>query len=196
MSQFDKNIYWVSTSDVPSEKSKEKNSGKSYSNRYEADIIKAILDKIQQDYELSNLSKSVGVIAGYGSQISVLEAAIAPKDKNFWKNLDIEIHTVDAFQGGECDIIKYDLVRSNRQKKLGFTSDYRRLNVALSRAKQLLIIVGNDVMAYEGRTPKGVNNPFQPLIEYIDTHSNNCSRVDSSSLFVSQVVRFTIIIWP
>lgn len=181
LSQFDKNIYWVSTSDVPSEKSKEKNSGKSYSNRYEADVIKAILDKIQQDYELRNLSKSVGVIAGYGSQISVLEAAIAPKDKNFWKNLDIEIHTVDAFQGGECDIIIYDLVRSNQQKKLGFTSDYRRLNVALSRAKQLLIIVGNDVMAYEGRTPKGLNNPFQPLIEYIDNHSNNCVRVDSSS---------------
>ena len=97
-----------------------------------------------------------------------------------WKNLHIIIHTVDAFQGGECDIIIYDLVRSNQNKELGFTSDYRRLNVALSRTKQLLIIVGNDNMAYKGRTPRNVSNPFEPLIEYIDS-SDFCLRLESSN---------------
>jgi hypothetical protein len=89
--------------------------------------------------------------------------------------------SVDAFQGGECDIIIYDLVRNNPNKELGFTSDDRRLNVALSRTRQLLIIVGNDNMAYQGRTPNGIPNPFKPLIEYIDEQSAFCSRVISAN---------------
>jgi superfamily I DNA and/or RNA helicase len=184
LSQFDKGIYWVSTSDVPIETSKEREIGTSYSNSYEANLIKSVLVKIQQDCESSSLSKEVGVIAGYGSQISPLEAVIAPNDKKLWKNLHVVIHTVDAFQGRECDIIIYDLVRSNKQKQLGFTSDYRRLNVALSRAKQLLIVVGNDAMAYEGRTPNNLPNPFKPLIEYIDSHSSVCARVVSNDFRV------------
>jgi superfamily I DNA and/or RNA helicase len=87
------------------------------------------------------------------------------------------------FKGGECDIIIYDLVRSNPNKKLGFTSDDRRLNVALSRAKQLLIIVGNDNMAYQGKTPNHISNPFKPLIEYIDS-SEFCSRSKSNDFIL------------
>ncbi|MBD2385479.1 serine/threonine-protein kinase [Cylindrospermum sp. FACHB-282] len=179
-SKFSKSVYWVSTSDVTSDKSKERKSGTSYSNSYEANLIKSILNQIQHDYQSSNVHKEVGIIAGYASQISVLEATVAPHDKNLWNNLDIAIHTVDAFQGRECDIIIYDLVRNNQQKDLGFTSDYRRLNVALSRAKQLLIIVGNDLMAYEGRTPNKLPNPFEKLIEYIDSNPKVCERLVSS----------------
>ena len=127
-----------------------------------------------------DLSKEVGVIAAYHSQIAILESSIAgPNNQQLWKNLHISIHTVDAFQGGECQLYLYDLVRNNREKKLGFTADDRRLNVALSRTRQLLIIVGNDNMAYEGRTPNGIPNPFKPLIEYIDEKSAFCSRITS-----------------
>ncbi|MHC5825562.1 MAG: AAA domain-containing protein, partial [Nostoc sp.] len=179
LKQFDKIVYWISTSDVPMEESQERKNDKSRSNPYEAKVIKAVLLKIQQDCENDDLSKEVGVIAAYRSQIDILESCIAPNDQQLWKNLHISIHTVDAFQGGECDIIIYDLVRNNPQKELGFTSDDRRLNVALSRTRQLLIIVGNDNMAYQGRTPNGIPNPFKPLIEYIDKQSTFCSRVIS-----------------
>ncbi|MEG3857565.1 AAA domain-containing protein [Microcoleus sp. herbarium12] len=179
LKQFDKNVYWISTSDVPIKESQERENGKSRSNPYEAKVIKAVLLKIQQDCEDHDLSKEVGVIAAYRSQIAILESSIAPNDQQLWKNLHISIHTVDAFQGGECDIILYDLVRNNPEKKLGFTADDRRLNVALSRTRQLLIIVGNDNMAYEGRTPNGIPNPFKPLIEYIDEKSAFCSRITS-----------------
>ena len=162
------------------EKSQERENGKSRINHYEARVIKEVLAKIQENCESSQLQKEVGVISAYRSQISILESTIAPNDKQLWKNLHIIIHTVDAFQGGECDIIIYDLVRNNKQKKLGFTSDDRRLNVALSRAKQLLIIVGNDNMAYQGRTPNNISNPFKPLIEYIDSSSSSCSRLKSN----------------
>ncbi|AVH68345.1 serine/threonine-protein kinase [Nostoc sp. 'Peltigera membranacea cyanobiont' N6] len=176
---FDKNIYWISTSDA-GEKSQERENGKSRINHYEARVIKGILAKIQENCESNQLQKEVGVISAYRSQISILESAIAPNDKQLWKNLHIIIRTVDAFQGGECDIIIYDLVRNNKHNKLGFTSDDRRLNVALSRAKQLLIIVGNDNMAYQGRTPNNISNPFKPLIEYIDSSSSSCSRLKSN----------------
>ncbi|MEG4323763.1 AAA domain-containing protein [Microcoleus sp. AT3-A2] len=179
LKQFDKNVYWISTSDVPIKESQERENNKSRSNPYEAKVIKAVLLKIQQDCEDHDLSKEVGVIAAYRSQIGILESSIAPNNKQLWKNLHISIHTVDAFQGGECDIIIYDLVRNNPEKKLGFTADDRRLNVALSRTRQLLIIVGNDNMAYEGRTPNGIPNPFKPLIEYIDEKSAFCSRITS-----------------
>jgi len=179
LKQFDKSIYWISTSDVPIEKSQERENGKSRSNPYEAKVIKQVLLKIQQDCEHNHLSKEVGVIAAYRSQISILESSIAPNDRQIWKNLHISIHTVDAFQGGECDVIIYDLVRNNVQNKLGFTADDRRLNVALSRTRQLLIIVGNDNMAYQGKTPNGISNPFKPLIEYIDEKSDFCSRITS-----------------
>jgi len=179
LNQFNKNIYWISTGDVPIEKAQERENGKSRSNPYEAKVIKSILLKIQQDCQDNNLYKDVGVISAYRSQIAILESSIASNNKEIWKNLHISIHTVDAFQGGECDVIIYDLVRNNSQQKLGFTADDRRLNVALSRTRQLLIIVGNDKMAYTGRTPNGIPNPFKPLIEYIDEKSDFCSRITS-----------------
>ncbi len=178
LTELKNSIYWISTSDISKEKSQEKPAGKSFTNPYEAKVIRGVLAKIQKNCESNNLSKEVGVISAYRSQIGILESTIAPKNKELWKNIDIVIHTVDAFQGGEKDIIIYDLVRSNSKKILGFTSDYRRLNVALSRARQLLIIVGNDNMAYEGRTPGNIPNQFKDLIEYIDS-SKVCSRLES-----------------
>ena len=56
---------------------------------------------------------------------------------------NIEVNSIDGFQGQEKDVIYISLVRSNEQGNIGFLKDYRRLNVALTRARYKLIIIGD-----------------------------------------------------
>src|SRR6185312_9167525 len=55
----------------------------------------------------------------------------------------IDVNTIDAFQGQERDIIYISLVRSNDKGEIGFLSDYRRMNVALTRARKKLVVIGD-----------------------------------------------------
>ena len=103
----------ISTSDAPQKESQEKPIGKSFSNFYEPKVIRGVLTKIQENCESNNLSKEVGVISAYRSQIGILESTITPNNRELWKNLNIVIHTVDTFQGGERDIIIYSTFRCN-----------------------------------------------------------------------------------
>ena len=80
--------------------------------------------------------------------------------------LDIECNTVDAFQGRETHVAIYSVTRCNPRRELGFLRDLRRLNVALSRARFGLAIVGDHVFA---RNATG-ENPFRRVIEFIEGH--------------------------
>jgi DNA polymerase III delta prime subunit len=87
---------------------------------------------------------NIGIIAGYRGQVSLLNKEI---DRTQYGNFAalITIDTVDKFQGAERDIIIYDVVRSSPQTQdvIGFLEDYRRINVAFSRVKRLLFVVGD-----------------------------------------------------
>jgi len=88
-------------------------------------------------------SCDVSVIAGYRGQVALLRQN-ARHAKCLKGNPDDLINTVDGFQGRESDVVIYDVVRSSPGRStLGFLDEPRRLNVALSRAKKLLIIVGD-----------------------------------------------------
>lgn len=79
----------------------------------------------------------IGVISPYSAQVSVLKKLVASKfDK-------IEISTVDGFQGREKEVIIVSLVRSNDRREIGFLSEPRRLNVAMTRPKRQLCVVGD-----------------------------------------------------
>ena len=100
-------------------------------------------------------------------------AHIDPTDRDRWRNIQVEIATVDSFQGRECDVVVYSTVRSNPNHRIGFLQDYRRINVALSRARELLVIVGDELMmetASVGADP----NPFASVLAYIRTHEDDC----------------------
>ena len=81
----------------------------------------------------------IGIISPYKGQVKFLEKLL---DNHPNKNI-INIGTVDGFQGQEREIIYISLVRSNDNSEIGFLSDVRRMNVALTRAKRKLIVIGD-----------------------------------------------------
>lgn len=85
----------------------------------------------------------VGVISPYRAQVQYLRSLI--KKRVFFKPYRslISVNTVDGFQGQERDVILISLVRSNDDGQIGFLRDLRRMNVAITRARMKLIILGN-----------------------------------------------------
>lgn len=119
----------------------------SWWNDKEARAIEKML--LQFDAELIEKAKkgevtnyTVGIIATYSDQKYHLRKVLERKGKNDWKHLKLRIETVDAFQGKEEDIILYSVVRGG-SPNAQFIADVHRLNVAFSRAKSLLVIVGD-----------------------------------------------------
>jgi superfamily I DNA and/or RNA helicase len=123
-------------------------------NNCNKNAIKDILTHLNNLYP-NNLTRekplTIGIIAGYRGQVNLLQDIKLEQFNNFVvTNEDgrpeplIEINTVDKFQGAERDIIIYDIVRSSKgSSPIGFLMDYRRINVAFSRVKKLLIVVGD-----------------------------------------------------
>lgn len=116
---------------------------KSYYNVYEADCIKKILGMINKNLTENGANKSVGVITFYDAQVKLLEDKLLKSGYvNGLSNIELRIGSVDRFQGMEEDIIIISFVRNNSSHNIGFAKDCRRINVALSRARELLIIAG------------------------------------------------------
>ena len=166
-------VTWLSTSDLSDHR--ETRQGSSFANRAEVD---AILGQLR-DFENMRRARGwdnqveVGIISGYQGQVEQLNRVIAPDDANRWQSLRIEVATVDAFQGRECDVVVYSTVRSNPEGRIGFLVDRRRINVALSRAKDLLVIVGDDRMMRSANI-SGSDNPFERVIDHIESHPEGC----------------------
>lgn len=108
----------------------------------------------------------VGIISPYRAQVQYLKKLI--KKYEFFKPYRrlISVNTVDGFQGQERDVILISLVRSNDEGQIGFLKDLRRMNVAMTRARMKLIILGNkDTMT---------QHPFyKKLWEYVEAINNN-----------------------
>ena len=103
----------------------------------------------------------VGVISPYRAQVQYLRRLL--KKKDFFKPYRhlISVNTVDGFQGQERDVILISLVRANDEGQIGFLRDLRRMNVAITRARMKLIILGD--------ASTMTRHPFyKKLYEYID----------------------------
>ena len=164
-------VTWVSTSSLPNRS--ETRSDESFANTAEADIVLALLERIELRCRERRRRPSVGVITGYSAQVERLTAHIDLADSDRWRNIQVEIATVDSFQGRECDVVIYSTVRSNPNHRIGFLQDYRRINVALSRARELLVIVGDELMM-ENASVGADPNPFASVLTYIRTHEDDC----------------------
>lgn len=168
-----KPLVWLTTSDNP-DKKEEKIATDTYRNTCEAKIIFEQLLQIDDELGEQRLKKEVGIIAGYRGQRDNLIRLYGSNYSSRFHNMTIEINTVDAFQGRETDIVFYSIVRSNDKGSLGFLKDVRRLNVAFSRARELLVVVGDHRCAQKQGELFGQANPFVGIIGYFNKHSDDC----------------------
>ncbi len=143
---FDTPIEWLDTAEL--EESGEEFVGENYGriNRAEAlfsiEQLKRYIEKIGKQRFLDERI-DVGLISPYKAQVQYLRQLI--KREAFFKPFRsaISINTVDGFQGQERDIILISLVRANKAGQIGFLNDLRRMNVAMTRARMKLIILGD-----------------------------------------------------
>lgn len=163
-------------------------SGTSRVNNYEIEAVELVIkllkisngfEEYMRHWENSNdlnkikEEKEIGLISFYGHQVSKLKE-VALKSRNKY-NIPVRLNTVDKFQGMERNIVIVSTVRSDRKlengvikpnKDIGFAKSPKRLNVALSRAKRLLIVVGNKKMFYKFKD-KGGNRIYKNVIDTI-----------------------------
>lgn len=149
---FDRPILWLDTGQMevgPDEPSnKEQFIGESFGrvNKGEAELtLKSLQDyftKIGKERILEE-QIDVGVISPYRAQVQYLRKLV--KQREFFKPYRrlITVNTVDGFQGQERDIILISMVRANENGEIGFLRDLRRMNVAITRARMKLIILGD-----------------------------------------------------
>ena len=167
---YDDPMTWIDTADMDC---REEFVGESFGriNKTEATLTLATLEQY-----LTKIGKQrvlderidIGVISPYRAQVQYLRRLIAKKE--FFKPYRhlISVNTVDGFQGQERDIIVISLVRTNDDGQIGFLRDLRRMNVAITRARMKLIILGDSTTL--------TRHPFyRKLFEYVkstETHSS------------------------
>jgi serine/threonine protein kinase/MoxR-like ATPase len=150
--------------------------GKSFANRVEARIV---IDRLKVlngtiDKKIVRVPKDgrqldVLVIAPYVAQVADIQQQLAPL-RDHLRHLCVTVMSVDAVQGRESDVAIFSVTRSNSRAELGFIGpDYwRRINVALSRARFGLTIVGDAGFV------RGTTGALKKVLSYVETHPDDC----------------------
>lgn len=124
--------------------------GESRRNPAEAELIRR---KVQSLLDTGLAARDIAIIAPYAAQVRLLREMIDIER--------LEIDTVDGFQGREKEAVLISLVRSNSNGEIGFLADVRRMNVALTRARRKLIVIGDSATI-------GTHLFYQQLMEYFE----------------------------
>ncbi|MGK7379194.1 AAA domain-containing protein [Planococcus sp. 1R117A] len=168
-------LMWLDLPNEPAYFEERMSGGKSLYNPAELGEISALLVEMngavaeakRAGRMAANELKSVGVISFYGEQVKRLQRMIDQELR--LPHLTIRTGTVDRFQGSEMEIILLSMVRNNQNNHgdIGFAKDYRRLNVALSRAKQLLVLVGSSEMFTKRAKKDETKKMYQHVLETV-----------------------------
>lgn len=132
-----------------------------YKSRYNPDEYQILREHLYllraavQEEELP----SIALISPYREQVALMKQSV--KEDVQLADLTLSINTIDGFQGQEADVVYISLVRSNDKGEIGFLKDYRRMNVAMTRAKKQLVVIGDSATI-------GVDAFYQALLDYCE----------------------------
>lgn len=121
-----------------------------------------VMEHVQKLKNAGVKAQHIGVISPYSAQVEMMKKALRSQGDD-----GIEVSTIDGFQGREKEIIIVSLVRSNDERDIGFLADSRRLNVAMTRPKRQLCIIG-DMETLE----RSGNDFLQQWVKYSDENSD------------------------
>lgn len=175
---FGANAVWLDTGKRSDKIDGKKGTGKI--NHCNATIIYSTLEILKKQILESEAITNIGIITPYKAQAELLKSKLKKEIESYKdSNISIDIGTVDSFQGSDRDMIIHDCVRSSAMKntqqtqkkrqgsKIDFIADGKRLNVSLSRAKKLLLIVGDREYLRTASVSEG-ENPFSAIIKEFD----------------------------
>jgi hypothetical protein len=115
------------------------------SNPTEAALVVRIISDLIDDGDID--ARNIAVITPYSKQVQLIRMELSSKERGGRNSMhQVKVGTVDSFQGQETDLVIFSAVRSNEIKEMGFLRDSRRLNVAITRAKRGLILIGDRVL--------------------------------------------------
>ncbi len=143
-------IHFIDTAGASYDEEQEPD-GDSKLNPLEAELV---IKKVHELLECGLAAEQIAIISPYSAQVKLLREKL--------KHMDIEIDSVDGFQGREKEAVIVSLVRSNRDGEVGFLADTRRMNVALTRARRKLIVIGDSATI----TSHGF---YQRMVEYFES---------------------------
>lgn len=159
-------VTWLTTSKLSN--SREQSANSSFNNSCEVTVIFQWLKQLNQAATEAQMNYKVAVLSGYTAQCKLLNRSLDTEQGDL-QALVIECNTVDAFQGREADIVIYSVTRSNKDGKIGFLRNEARLNVALSRGRLGLLIVGDHQFC------RSLNySPLHNVLHYIEQHPEEC----------------------
>jgi len=156
----------------------EKNEGTSSTNPEEAVFLLKHLTQVVEQFMLQAEEAefpSIGIISPYKQQVYLLKELLLSSPELQVYADKINVNTIDSFQGQERDMIYISLTRSNAEGTIGFLADTRRMNVAMTRARKKLVVIGDSATLSRSQfyadfiTYAEENNAYQSAWEFIET---------------------------
>ncbi len=158
---FEEPVMWVDTAGAGYDERVKDETLSTYNTEEAQMVVKLLaLEKLE--------GMSVGIIAPYKAQVEVLTKLVNESQALAPYRAQIGINSVDAFQGQQRDVIFISLVRSNDRGEIGFLKEYRRMNVAMTRAKQRLVLIGDSATL-------GTDPFFGEMLDYVQQHGRYAS---------------------
>ena len=127
--------------------------------------LSSFVEELKKKFSINHFP-SIAIVSPYKQQIKILKEQIEHSPELQEVLVNISVNTIDSFQGQERDIVYISLTRSNAEGAIGFLSDIRRMNVAMTRARKKLVVIGDSATMASSGFYEEFNNYTQEIGAY------------------------------